>query len=79
MDDNSSIRPDVTTELSAQARAAGIKPLDAPVSGGEQGAIDAVLSIMVGGEQEDFDAVQDVLNAMGKTIVLVGPSGRDKP
>src|SRR5699024_9681549 len=73
--DNSSIRPDVTTELSEQARAAGIKPVDAPVSGGEQGAIDAVLSIMVGGEREDFEAVQDVLDAMGKTLVLVGPSG----
>ncbi|HIY86264.1 2-hydroxy-3-oxopropionate reductase [Yaniella halotolerans] len=73
--DNSSIRPDVTTELSQQARAAGIKPLDAPVSGGEQGAIDAALSIMVGGESEDFEAVQDVLDAMGKTIVLVGPTG----
>lgn len=73
--DNSSIRPDVTTELSDQARAAGIKPLDAPVSGGEQGAINAALSIMVGGDQSDFNAVQDVLNTLGKTIVLVGPSG----
>src|SRR5699024_5208885 len=66
---------DVATELAEQARAAGLKPLDAPVSGGEQGAIDGALSIMVGGEQADFDAVQDVLNAVGKTIVRVGPSG----
>lgn len=73
--DNSTIRPDVTTELADQARAAGMKPLDAPVSGGEQGAINAALSIMVGGEQEDFDAVQDVFDAVGKTIVLVGPAG----
>lgn len=73
--DNSSIRPDVTAELSEKARAAGLKPLDAPVSGGEQGAIDAALSIMVGGEQADFDAVKPVLEAIGKTIVLVGPSG----
>src|SRR5690625_783799 len=71
----STIRPDVATELAEQARAAGLKPLDAPVSGGEQGAIDGALSIMVGGEQADFDAVQDVLNAVGKTIVRVGPSG----
>ena len=73
--DASSIRPDVAVELSRQARDAGLKPLDAPVSGGEQGAIDAVLSIMVGGEKEDFDAAQDVLTAVGKTIVHVGPSG----
>lgn len=73
--DASTIRPDVATDLAEQARTAGLKPLDAPVSGGEQGAIDGALSIMVGGEQSDFDAVQDVLNAVGKTIVRVGPSG----
>src|SRR5690625_2545294 len=73
--DGSTIRPDVATDFAEQARAAGLKPLDAPVSGGEQGAIDGALSIMIGGEQADFDAVQDVLNAVGKTIVRVGPSG----
>ena len=73
--DNSSIRPDVAVNLSNQARAAGLRPLDAPVSGGEAGAIDGVLSIMVGGEQADFDAASAALNAVGKTIVLVGPSG----
>ncbi|MDR4534512.1 2-hydroxy-3-oxopropionate reductase [Glutamicibacter sp. PS] len=73
--DNSSIRPDVSVRLAEEARAAGLRPLDAPVSGGEAGAIDGVLSIMVGGAQEDFDAAQDVLNAVGKTIVLVGPAG----
>lgn len=73
--DNSSIRPDVTTALAAEARAAGIRPLDAPVSGGEAGAIGAVLSIMVGGEEADFSDALPVLEAMGKTIVLVGPAG----
>lgn len=73
--DNSSIRPDVSVRLAADARAAGLRPLDAPVSGGEAGAIDGVLSIMVGGEQTDFDAAAAVLDAVGKTIVLVGPSG----
>src|SRR5699024_9476675 len=73
--DAATIRPDVATELAEQARAAGLKPLDAPVSGGEQGAIDGALSIMVGGEQADCDAVQAVLNAVGRTIVRVGPSG----
>jgi 2-hydroxy-3-oxopropionate reductase len=73
--DASSIRPDVAKRLSEEAAGAGIRPLDAPVSGGEQGAIDGVLSIMVGGNAKDFADAQDVLNAVGKTIVHVGPSG----
>lgn len=73
--DNSTIRPDVAKNLSAQAAGKGLKPLDAPVSGGEAGAVNGALSIMVGGEQADFDAVSDVFDAVGKTIVLVGPSG----
>ena len=73
--DFSTIRPDVATSLAEQAKEKGLKPLDAPVSGGEPGAIDGVLSIMVGGEKSDFDAVSEVFDAVGKTIVLVGPSG----
>ncbi|WP_422934277.1 2-hydroxy-3-oxopropionate reductase [Sinomonas sp. P47F7] len=73
--DASSIRPDVAARLATEARAVGIRPLDAPVSGGEQGAIDAVLSIMVGGSAEDFEAAKPVLDAVGRTIVHVGPSG----
>jgi 2-hydroxy-3-oxopropionate reductase len=49
--------------------------LDAPVSGGEVGAVEASLSIMVGGEAADFEAAQPVLEAVGKTIVHVGPAG----
>ncbi|MDQ4213470.1 2-hydroxy-3-oxopropionate reductase [Microbacterium capsulatum] len=73
--DNSSIRPDVAKDLAAEAVAAGFGAVDAPVSGGEQGAIDAVLSIMVGGSEADFAKAEPVLNAIGKTIVHVGPSG----
>lgn len=73
--DFSSIRPDVASRLSAEARDAGLRPLDAPVSGGEPGAIDGVLSIMVGGEPDDFAAAAEVLDVVGKTIVHVGPSG----
>lgn len=73
--DASSIRPNVTIRLAKQARDAGMRPLDAPVSGGEQGAIDGVLSIMLGGDAADVEQVQDVLEAVGKTIVHVGPSG----
>jgi len=73
--DFSSIRPDVTTALATQAQEIGLRLLDAPVSGGEAGAIAASLSIMVGGDAADFEAAQDVLQAVGKTIVHVGPSG----
>lgn len=73
--DASSIRPDVSARLAVAAREAGIRPLDAPVSGGEPGAIDGVLSIMVGGDADDFAAASDVLGVVGKTIVHVGPSG----
>ncbi|RAN78595.1 2-hydroxy-3-oxopropionate reductase [Bacillus sp. SRB_336] len=73
--DASSIRPDVAKRLSVDAAAVGLRPLDAPVSGGEQGAIDGVLSIMVGGDAKDFTDGADILGAVGKTIVHVGPSG----
>src|SRR5690606_28291416 len=73
--DASTIRPDVAVRLAEQARAQGLRPLDAPVSGGEQGAIDAALSIMVGGEAADFEAARPVLEAVGRTIVHVGPAG----
>jgi 2-hydroxy-3-oxopropionate reductase len=73
--DNSSIRPDVAKTLAEEAVAAGFGAVDAPVSGGEQGAIDAALSIMVGGSPEHFAAAEPVLNAIGKTIVHVGPAG----
>jgi 2-hydroxy-3-oxopropionate reductase len=73
--DFSSIRPDVTATLAEQARAKGLRMLDAPVSGGEKGAVDAVLSIMVGGAAEDFAEARPVLDAVGRTIVHVGPSG----
>jgi 2-hydroxy-3-oxopropionate reductase len=73
--DFSSIRPDVTTALAERARARGFRLLDAPVSGGEKGAVDAVLSIMVGGAPEDFAEAAPILDAVGRTIVHVGPSG----
>jgi 2-hydroxy-3-oxopropionate reductase len=73
--DFSTIRPDVAAELAATGEAAGLRMLDAPVSGGEQGAIDGVLSIMVGGSESDFDAAKPVLEAVGTTVVHVGPSG----
>jgi len=73
--DFSSIRPDVTAELAKEGKERGFRILDAPVSGGEAGAKNAALSIMVGGDPADFDAAADVFGPVGKTIVHVGPSG----
>ncbi len=73
--DASTIRPDVAVTVAQAAKAKGIRCLDAPVSGGEQGAVEGTLSSMVGGEQSVFDEALPVLEAVGKTIVLVGPSG----
>jgi len=73
--DFSSIRPDVSARLAAEAEQRGFRILDAPVSGGEQGAIDGILSIMVGGTPENFVAAEQILNAVGKTVALVGPAG----
>ena len=73
--DFSSIRPDVTVELAKHAKEKGFRLLDAPVSGGEAGAKNAALSIMVGGAAEDFEAAQPVFDAVGKTIVHVGDNG----
>lgn len=73
--DFSSIRPDVTAELAKEAQEKGFRILDAPVSGGEKGAVDGVLSIMVGGEASDFEEAKPVFDAVGKTVVHVGPNG----
>uniref|UniRef100_UPI0004C718A1 2-hydroxy-3-oxopropionate reductase n=1 Tax=Streptomyces sp. NRRL S-1813 TaxID=1463888 RepID=UPI0004C718A1 len=73
--DMSSITPQTSIDLAKAAADKGIRVLDAPVSGGEAGAVEAVLSIMAGGEQADFDAARPILEALGKTIVLCGPHG----
>ena len=73
--DMSSISPRVAREMAERAAAAGAAMLDAPVSGGDKGAIAGTLSIMVGGSAADFERALPVLQALGKTIVHVGPSG----
>lgn len=75
--DMSSITPQTSIEVARTAAAAGkdLTVLDAPVSGGEAGAVEGVLSIMVGGEQADFDRVKPVFDALGKTVILCGPHG----
>jgi 2-hydroxy-3-oxopropionate reductase len=73
--DMSSIRPETARRLAEAGAERGVRVLDAPVSGGEKGAIDGVLSIMVGGAAEDFAAAQPIFDVLGKTIVHVGPAG----
>jgi 2-hydroxy-3-oxopropionate reductase len=73
--DMSSISPVVAREVAALAADAGAEMLDAPVSGGDKGAIAGTLSIMVGGSEAAFERAKPIFEAMGKTIVLVGPSG----
>lgn len=73
--DMSSINPAVSVQLAKDVAEKGIRALDAPVSGGEQGAIDGVLSIMVGGEEADFEEALPYLKLMGKSIELLGPHG----
>jgi 2-hydroxy-3-oxopropionate reductase len=73
--DMSTIRPDVTRRIAEAAAARELSFLDAPVSGGEQGAIDGKLSIMVGGEAAAFESARPILDALGTTVVHVGGSG----
>jgi 2-hydroxy-3-oxopropionate reductase len=73
--DMSTISPIVSQKVGKALDAKGVRMLDAPVSGGEKGAIDGALSIMVGGEKADFDAALPVFQAMGKTITHLGPLG----
>ncbi|MDK2800989.1 MAG: hypothetical protein PWP27_2544 [Clostridiales bacterium] len=73
--DMSSIAPLVSQEVAAKAKEKGVEMLDAPVSGGEPKAIDGTLSIMVGGPQEIFDEVEDMLKVMGASVVRVGDIG----
>ena len=73
--DMSTISPGCARNLAAHHAGRGVGWLDAPVSGGEQGAIDATLAIMAGGEAETLARVRPLLEVVGKRIVHVGPAG----
>jgi 2-hydroxy-3-oxopropionate reductase len=73
--DMSTISPIVSQKVGQALAQRGVRMLDAPVSGGEKGAIDGALSIMVGGEASVFEGVRPIFEAMGKTITLLGPLG----
>ena len=71
----SSLRPTTVTSLGALAEAKGVSVLDAPVTGGERGAIDGTLAFLVGGDEGTIERVTPVLRAMGEHIVRAGPLG----
>ncbi|MCX4659314.1 2-hydroxy-3-oxopropionate reductase [Streptomyces uncialis] len=73
--DMSSITPRTSVELAAAGAERGLRVLDAPVSGGEAGAVEATLSIMAGGEAADFEAAKPLFDALGTTVVHCGPHG----
>jgi 2-hydroxy-3-oxopropionate reductase len=73
--DMSTISPSATRDMAERLRGKGAEMLDAPVSGGEAGAIDGVLSIMVGGADATFERVLPLLEVMGRNIVHVGGNG----
>ena len=73
--DMSTISPAATRHISDELSTKGIKMLDAPVSGGPEGAQNGTLAIMVGGKEEDFKKALPILQVMGKTVTHVGPIG----
>lgn len=73
--DMSTISPKVTREIAARLAERGVHMLDAPVSGGSEGAARGTLSIMVGGEADQVSRAMPILEAMGKTITHVGGHG----
>ncbi len=73
--DNSTIKPAMARQIAQALAAYGVMALDAPVSGGDIGARNATLAIMVGGPQEALEKVMPVFQAMGKTITRIGDAG----
>jgi 3-hydroxyisobutyrate dehydrogenase len=73
--DMTSTSPTLAKEIDQAARAKGVATLDAPVSGGDVGARNATLSIMVGGDQATFESAKPILDRMGKTVIHQGPAG----
>ena len=73
--DNTTASAEIARELHAAAKARGAGFLDAPVSGGQSGAESGTLSVMVGGDEEDFRKAEPVIKAYARTVTLIGPSG----
>ncbi|MFW2553028.1 NAD(P)-dependent oxidoreductase [Aliarcobacter butzleri] len=73
--DMTTTTPTLSVKIHEEAKKKNLKALDAPVSGGDIGAKNATLSIMVGGEKEDFEACKKIFDSLGKTIIYEGKAG----
>lgn len=73
--DMTTSKPSLAVEIYERAKEKGLRALDAPVSGGDIGARNAKLAIMVGGDEEDFEAILPIFKVMGENIVLQGKAG----
>lgn len=73
--DNTTASAEVARELDEKAKAAGFSFLDAPVSGGQAGAENGVLTVMVGGDEKTFEKAKPVIDAFARMIGLMGPAG----
>jgi len=73
--DNTTASATVARDLHKKAKAQGVGFLDAPVSGGQAGAENGALTVMVGGDKKDFDKAKDVIDCYSKKVQLLGPSG----
>ena len=73
--DNTTASAEIARELHAAAKERGAGFLDAPVSGGQSGAESGTLTVMVGGDEEDFQKAQPVIKAYARAVTLIGPSG----
>ena len=73
--DHTTASADIAQELAAVAAERGLGFMDAPVSGGEAGAVNGVLTVMVGGDQAEFHRCRDVIDAYARAVTLLGPVG----
>jgi 3-hydroxyisobutyrate dehydrogenase len=73
--DNTTASAEVARELAAAAKGRGVGFIDAPVSGGQAGAENGILTVMCGGEQGDFDSAQPVIDCYARAVTLMGPAG----
>jgi 3-hydroxyisobutyrate dehydrogenase len=73
--DHTTASADVARDMAELAAEKGVKFLDAPVSGGQAGAVNGVLTIMIGGEEEAFEQARPIMEAYGRMMALMGPSG----
>ena len=73
--DHTTASADVARELAAAAAERGLEFMDAPVSGGEAGAVNGMLTVMVGGEPEVFDRCEGIIDAYARAVTLLGPAG----